>query len=57
MGNINPEILNPRNGWEDKEAFDSTRDKLATMFVENFKKYQTENSEFDYSTAGPKIED
>ncbi len=57
LGNINPEILNPRNGWEDKEAFDSTRDKLATMFVENFKKYQTENSEFDYSTAGPKIED
>ncbi len=57
VGNINPELLNPRNAWEDKEAFDKTRDKLATMFQENFKRYQSENSEFDFSEAGPKVED
>jgi len=26
------------------------------MFIENFKKYMTEDSEFDYSQAGPHIE-
>ncbi|OHE09615.1 MAG: phosphoenolpyruvate carboxykinase (ATP) [Sulfurimonas sp. RIFOXYD12_FULL_33_39] len=54
LGNINPEILNPRNAWSDKDEFDRTRDTLAEMFIENFKKYQTANSEFDYSAAGPK---
>lgn len=56
LGDINPEILNPRNAWSDKEAFDKTRDTLAEMFIKNFKKYQQEDSEFDYSAAGPKIE-
>ncbi|MDD3475740.1 MAG: phosphoenolpyruvate carboxykinase (ATP) [Sulfurimonas sp.] len=56
LGNINPEILNPRNAWSDKEAFDKKRDMLANMFNANFKKYQIANSEFDYSAAGPKIE-
>ena len=56
LGDINPNVLNPRNAWADKEAFDQTRDKLASMFVKNFKKYQTANAEFDYSEAGPKVE-
>ncbi|WP_457743621.1 phosphoenolpyruvate carboxykinase (ATP) [Sulfurimonas sp.] len=56
LGNINPDLLNPRNAWADKEAFDAARDKLAEMFVENFKRYQTEDSQFDFSTAGPKVE-
>jgi len=56
LGDINPEILNPRNAWKNKDEFDTTRDTLAKMFSENVKKYQTEDSEFDYSTAGPKIE-
>ncbi|MDD2567847.1 MAG: phosphoenolpyruvate carboxykinase (ATP), partial [Thiovulaceae bacterium] len=55
LGSINPEILNPRNAWKDTAKFEETRDKLATMFIENFKKYQTEDHEFDYSEAGPKI--
>jgi len=56
LGDIKPEILNPRNAWADKEEFDATRDKLAAMFIENFKKYQDAESEFDFSTAGPKLE-
>jgi phosphoenolpyruvate carboxykinase (ATP) len=55
LGDIDPNVLNPRNAWEDKEEFDQTRDKLAEMFIENFKKYQTADSEFDFSAAGPKI--
>ena len=56
LSDINPEILNPRNAWSDKDEFGKTRDTLAEMFIQNFKKYQQENSEFDYSAAGPKIE-
>jgi phosphoenolpyruvate carboxykinase (ATP) len=56
LGNINPDLLNPRNAWKDKEEYDKTRDILAGMFIENFHRYQSENSEFDYSSAGPKLE-
>ncbi|DAB30822.1 MAG TPA: phosphoenolpyruvate carboxykinase (ATP) [Sulfurimonas sp. UBA12504] len=56
LGEISPSVLNPRDAWEDKDLFDKTRDKLAAMFIENFKKYENENSEFNYSAAGPKVE-
>ncbi len=55
LGEIDPKVLFPREAWEDKDSFDSTRDKLAQMFIDNFKKYQTEDSEFDYSAAGPQL--
>ncbi len=32
------EVLQPRNTWSDMEAFDRQERKLATMFVENFRK-------------------
>ena len=47
------EILNPKNTWENKSLYDATRDELAEMFVENFKKYITADS--DFSSAGPKL--
>ena len=55
LGYIKPEILNPRNAWEDKEAFDKTRDKLAEMFVSNYKKYQ-DGEHTDYAPFGPVVE-
>ena len=54
LGNINPAILNPRNAWEDKELFDKTRDELAEMFVNNYKKYQ-DADHTDYAPFGPII--
>ena len=48
-------ILNPRNTWEDKEAYDKALRELAAMFIENFKRYNDSGSEFDYSAAGPKL--
>jgi phosphoenolpyruvate carboxykinase (ATP) len=52
---VEANLLNPRNAWEDKESFDATANKLAGMFIENFKKYTSENDDFDYTQAGPKV--
>lgn len=34
------EILNPRNTWANKDAYDAQLQKLANMFKESFKKYE-----------------
>ncbi len=52
---VDSKVLNPKNAWEDKEAYMQTRGKLASMFVDNFKKYLQEDAEFDYSIAGPQL--
>ena len=46
------ELLIPANTWEDKAAYEESCKKLASSFVENFKKY-THMSE-DVVKAGPK---
>jgi phosphoenolpyruvate carboxykinase (ATP) len=37
--NVPSEILNPRNTWEDKNAYDEKAAVLANKFVKNFEKY------------------
>ncbi|MFC6999610.1 phosphoenolpyruvate carboxykinase (ATP) [Rufibacter roseus] len=37
--NIPAQILNPRNTWADKEAYDNKANDLAKSFVKNFNKY------------------
>ena len=52
--NVPAEILVPKHTWEDKSAFDSTANKLATLFAENFKKYESDASEA-IKEAGPRV--
>lgn len=37
-------ILNPKNTWENKEAYDATAKKLANAFKENFKQFEAETA-------------
>jgi len=52
---VDTQLLNPRNAWSNKEEFDATAKKLAGMFVNNFKKYITNNADFDFTQAGPQV--
>ncbi len=52
---VDSAVLNPRNAWADKEKFDATANKLAGMFIENFKKYIVAGDDFDFTQAGPRF--
>jgi phosphoenolpyruvate carboxykinase (ATP) len=52
---VDTEVLNPRNTWEDKAAYDESLEKLAKMFQENFRRYDNKSGEFDFSSAGPQL--
>ncbi|EPM2944027.1 phosphoenolpyruvate carboxykinase (ATP) [Campylobacter jejuni] len=48
-------LLNPINTWLDKNAYIATRDKLAHMFIQNFKRYEDVKEGIEFSKFGPKI--
>jgi len=48
------EILNPRNTWDDKEAYDKKAAELAELFNKNFDKYASHASDAIRSAA-PKV--
>jgi len=48
------ELLNPRNTWEDKAAYDKTAANLAAKFVKNFEKFAAETSA-EILSAAPKV--
>ncbi len=52
--NVPTEILNPKDTWSDKAAFDETANNLAAQFVKNFETYEEGSSEAILSAA-PKV--
>jgi phosphoenolpyruvate carboxykinase (ATP) len=52
--NVPTDILNPRNTWSDKEAYDKMAAKLAQQFVKNFEKYASGVSQ-EILKAAPKV--
>ena len=51
--NVPDEILNPRNTWNNKAAYDNKAQHLANAFVENFEAYKSKANE-EILAAAPK---
>ncbi len=48
------ELLNPRNAWKDKDAYDNKANQLAESFVKNFAQYASAANE-EILSAAPKV--
>ena len=48
------EMLQPRNTWADKAAYDEKAKKVAQLFRDNFKKYEAQASA-EVRAGGPKV--
>lgn len=51
---VDPDILDPRKSWNDTDAYDSARVKLAQMFMKNYEQYISQGNT-DFSIYGPVI--
>ncbi len=51
---VPPEVLNPRNTWTDKDAYDKKAKELAALFVKNFEQFKAQ-AKPEVIAAGPKI--
>lgn len=52
--NVPNDLLNPKNTWADKEAYDKTANSLAAKFLKNFEKF-AENANNEILSGAPKV--
>lgn len=55
VSGVNPNILNPRNTWEDKSAYDLQANKLAGLFIQNFNNFTDNEEGQQLIKAGPQL--
>lgn len=55
LDGVETKLLNPINTWENKDEYIATRDKLASMFEANFKRYEDVKEGVEFAKAGPKL--
>ena len=49
-------ILDPRDTYEDGSVWDEKAQKLASMFIENFKKYESNEEAYKLIESGPQLD-
>jgi len=54
LDGVDSSILDIKSTWSDPQKYDDQAKKLATMFIENFKKYEGKG-DVDYTKYGPQI--
>lgn len=54
LNGVDAKVCNPKESWDDKDAYDMQAKKLAKMFQDNFVQY-TGPGVTDYTTFGPKV--
>jgi phosphoenolpyruvate carboxykinase (ATP) len=52
---VNPEILDPRNTWSSREAWQEKATQLAQLFIANFDKYTDTPAGAELVSAGPQL--
>ncbi len=55
INGVDDKILNPRNLWADKNAYDASLRKLGGMFIENFKLFTDTPNGRNLINAGPQL--
>ena len=52
VNNVDTKILDPKNSWEDPNAYDAQAKKLVSMFIDNFTQFENDVDE-NVKSSGP----
>ena len=55
LHDVDTALLNPRNCWADKDAYDAQARRLGQMFIDNFRKFANNDEGRALEHAGPQL--